>query len=375
MKLAIIRRHYRPDGGAERIIQRILQGLQRSTQLDVSLITQQWDLMPDSGFQVILCPKKGISRHAGFRHFVSDVQKKLEQSSFHLVQSHERVPGCQVYRAGDGVHAEWLRIRKEYLGYWARWWQSRDSFHRAVLEAEQQVFTHGDLQKVICIAEQGKQNILTHYPEVDVGKLEVVYNGVDLQRFSPVGAEVKQDLRLQLTLPSTARIALFAGSGFERKGLKVALSALAKLNDWHFVIVGKDRKLAIYTKYAEQLGMGGRVHFVGVQKDMPSWYRAADVLIHPAWYEPFGNVVLEAMASGIPVIVSNYCGASELVDDGVNGFVVGVGDDEQLVEKLQTLHDPEYLALLGAKAREVAACYPIERMIKQLVEIYHSLLK
>lgn len=375
MKLAIIRRHYRPDGGAERIIQRILQGLQQFTPLEVSLITQQWAASEDVDFRVLLCPKRGVLRHSNFRYFVSDVQQVLNVSSFNLIQSHERVPGCQVYRAGDGVHAEWLRIHEAHLGRLGRLWQGWDPFHRSVLQAEQQMFTHDNLRKIICIAESGRQDVLKHYPEVDTEKLEVVYNGIDLQTFSPVDLQLKRRLRMQLNLPEDAPLALFVGSGFERKGLKVALTALAALKSWHFVVVGKDRHLRTYQKYADQLAMNQRVHFVGVQNNMPSWYRAADVLVHPAWYEPFGNVVLEAMASGLPAIVSNHCGSADLIEEGINGFVIDVGNDRQLAERLQTLHDPEYLDALGRKAREVAARYPIERMIKHLIKIYHSLLK
>ena len=160
-RLAIVRQHYRPDGGAERIIQRMLDGFGRS--LDVSIVTQGWQVPANSGLQVIPVRKRGWSRSSRFRYFVTDVQAVLLQQRFDLVQSHERVPGCQVYRAGDGVHAEWLRIRAEYqLGALGRWWQGVDPFHRAVLAAERGVFAHPNLRAVICNAEMVRPEILQH---------------------------------------------------------------------------------------------------------------------------------------------------------------------------------------------------------------------
>ncbi|MDD5394635.1 MAG: glycosyltransferase family 4 protein [Thiothrix sp.] len=372
-RLAIVRQHYRPDGGAERIIQRMLDGFGRS--LDVSIVTQGWQVPADSGLQVIPVRKRGWSRSSRFRHFVTDVQAVLLQQRFDLVQSHERVPGCQVYRAGDGVHAEWLRIRAEYqLGTLGRWWQGVDPFHRAVLAAEADMFAHSALQKVVCISERGRQDILRHYPMVDPGKLVLVYNGIDLEKHMPSPLDVQARVKVAWGYAAVTPVAMFVGSGFERKGLAVLLQALAQTTDWHLVVVGKDKYQRNFERAAQQLGIASRVRFVGMQTNMNECYALADLLVHPAWYEPFGNVVLEAMAHGRGVLVSSQCGSGELVRDGQNGYVFHAGDAQQLASLLESCKDRTVLETLGADARRTAEQYPIARMVGTLVDTYRSLL-
>lgn len=97
--LAIIRQSYRPDGGAERIIQRMLTGLQQYHPLDISLITESWQ-GSEANFQVLKIPRQGWTRTARFEHFINNTQNLLKQHTFDWVQSHERVPGCQIYQVG-----------------------------------------------------------------------------------------------------------------------------------------------------------------------------------------------------------------------------------------------------------------------------------
>ena len=372
-RLAIVRQHYRPDGGAERIIQRMLDGFGRS--LDVSIVTQGWQVPAGSDLQVIPVRKRGWSRGSRFRHFVSDVQAVLQQQRFDLVQSHERVPGCQVYRAGDGVHAEWLRIRAEYqLGALGRWWQGVDPFHRAVLAAERGVFAHPNLRAVICNAEMVRQEILQHYPEVDGSKLHLIRNGVDLDAFTPPRESQKQLERKTLGLPTQQRLALFVGSGFGRKGLDNALDSMRLLPDWSLLVVGKDKQQAHYQRLCQQWGIADRVYFMGVAEDVRPLYRAADVLVHPAWYDPAPNVILESMAMGLPVVTSTTCGNQELVAEGENGFVVPAADTARLTQCLQASRSDDWRHM-GIAARQVAEQYPLTAMTTELFNLYAKLLE
>ncbi|MGV6851504.1 MAG: glycosyltransferase family 4 protein [bacterium] len=385
-KLALIRQSYRPDGGAERILERLLNGFKVHSSVDVTLFTQNWANAPstdDVAYNVFKCPKRGWFRHQRFQYFVDDVQRCLGTQSFHLVQSHERIPGCHLYRAGDGVHAAWLEVYKSQINHLQRFWQRYDPFHKSVLQAERQLFYHPNLRKVICISEQGRREILRHYPEVDPDKLEVIYNGINLQEFLPTSEKSVSANKIQVQYPELVKFgltgnrltALFVGSGFERKGLKQALDALTKLENWQLVIVGRDHRQQYYQKYAEKLGIQERVFFAGIQQDVRPWYYVADILIHPALYEPFGNVVLEAMACGLPVLVSNQCGSADLVESDFNGFVTEAGSVDGLAEKLGSVRNRDHLAILGKHAREKAEDYSVERMVGRFLEIYQGLLK
>ncbi|WP_020559759.1 glycosyltransferase family 4 protein [Thiofilum flexile] len=368
--LAIIRQSYRPDGGAERIIQRMLTGLQQYHPLDITLITERWQGSEES-FKVLKVARRGWTRAARFEHFIANTQALLTQHTFDWVQAHERVPGCQIYRAGDGVHAEWLRIRGEYLGRVGQWWQQRDRFHQAVLKSERELFHHANLQAVICNSEQVRQEILQHYPKMDAAKLHLVRNGIDLGYFSPPSATERLEARRSLGLKAKMPTLLFVGSGFERKGLPLLLQALIRSPYWHLLVVGQDKHSKNYQKICLQWGVSHRVKFLGMMKDVRPAYQAADVLVHPAWYDPAPNVILEAMAMGLPVITSQHCGNKELIEPDVNGFVVPIKPIQPLLTALNTKTD---WAMLGQAARKTVEQYPIERMINELTAVYQQVM-
>ena len=373
-KLVIIRGSYRPDGGAERIIARILEGLHAYYKMDVSLITKKWASQEKAGFKVLLCKKRGWFRHTKLKYFNADVRGLLKQHNFDLVQSHERIPGCQIYRAGDGVHKEWLRIRKQKASWFQKIIWDYSLYHNAILQAEKALFHHPDLKKVVCNAPQIKRDILKHYPDVPEDKLDVIYNGINLKTFPFVSKEEQAQLRKSLGLNEEANYALYVGSGFQRKGLETILRALPLAPNWNLIVVGKDKQTRKYKKICEQLGIQNRVTFAGLQTQVQDYYGVCNLLVHPAFYDPAPNVVLEAMASGRAVIVSKNCGNYELIDQGKNGFVCEADNAEQLATLLNDNESREQLTKLGIHARKTVEAYPTSAMVEAYVHLYQSVL-
>lgn len=374
-RLAIIRKSYRPDGGAERIIERMLSQLQRQYQLDISLITQEWKSNHDAAMNIIKLPKRGWTRTARFRNFIEETQAVLQKQSFDIVQSHERVPGCQIYRAGDGVHKEWIDIRCKDSSLLKCKSLRTSPFHRAVIDAEKTLFYHQDLEYVICNSRQIKNEILFHYPEISSSRIKVIHNGIDLNHFIPSTETMRHGTRKQLGLLPDDPVLVSVGSGFYRKGVATTLQALADSPAWKLIIVGKDKEQKRYQKLSEELGVRKRVFFVGVQQDVRPFYAAADLLAHLALYDPFPNVVLEAMACGIGIITSDKCGASEVISEGENGFVIPPGDYLQLSRILEQCNDHDLLQQLGVNAHQTARHYTVERMTDSLVSLYASILE
>lgn len=374
-RLAIIRRSYRPDGGAERIITRMLEGFRKdlSNSLDVSVITQKW-CGESNDFDVITIPKRGVIRTQKFKYFNDSVMKLLESEDFDLIQSHERVPGCQIYRAGDGVHQKWLAIRDQFSHKsWEKWFWRSSPFHRAVLSAEKALFEHSNLKKVICNSNKIKQDILEYYPSVDSDKLTVIYNGVDLDHFSPDSESHRAELRHEFGYKGDDNLLVFVGSGFDRKGLALLLQSMRVAFQWQLIVVGTDKSLKRYETLCRNLGVLGRVRFFGLQDDVRPFYLIADLLVHPAYYDPAPNVVLEAMASGCAVVVSENCGNAEWITDEREGFVVQVGDIKALVEVLRRASDMD-LRAMGLRARERVSDYSIDRMITEMKQLYNGML-
>jgi len=124
---------------------------------------------------------------------------------------------------------------------------------------------------------------------------------------------------------------------------------------------------------ARDFGIGDRVHFLGGRDDVRPWYGAADAFVLPTLYDPFPNAALEAMACGLPVIVTFQCGAAELVSEGANGMVCNALDEAALAGCLGRL-DPAHAHAMGLRARDTAALFGLDAMAQKLVALYRNLL-
>jgi UDP-glucose:(heptosyl)LPS alpha-1,3-glucosyltransferase len=165
------------------------------------------------------------------------------------------------------------------------------------------------------------------------------------------------------------------GSGFERKGVGALLQAMADVPDRaHLIVVGKDKRLKHFVESAARHHLAARVHFTGAREDVKPFYGAADALVFPTLYEPFGNVTLEAMACGLPVITSTKAGSAELIRNGVNGFVCDALDGPALVGSMRLLVSPDRCAEMGRAARAAAEPFTFEAMTSRLIALYQGVL-
>ncbi|MFN4326864.1 MAG: glycosyltransferase family 4 protein [Azonexus sp.] len=378
MKIAIIRQRYNPFGGAERFVERALGAL-AGEGAEVSLITRNWDGAPRAGFRQITCdpPYSRLfgGRAARDRSFAAAAQAEMAKGGFDITQSHERIPGCIIFRAGDGVHAAWLDHRARSLGSLQRLTQRWSPYHRYVLGAERAMFAHPALQAVICNSQMVADEVARYYG-VARDKLQVIYNGVDTEAFHPgLAGQHREATRSVAGIPDDAPILLFVGSGFERKGVPQLLRAAARMQrtDARIVIVGADRKLSAMRKLSGQLGLSERVLFTGPFKDVRPWYGAADGFVLPTLYDPCPNAALEALASGLPVLTSTTCGAQEWVRVGENGWVVDAVDINGLAKRLDDLAGLAGNAAARKAARAVAEPLTLPAMADRLLALYHRL--
>jgi UDP-glucose:(heptosyl)LPS alpha-1,3-glucosyltransferase len=206
--------------------------------------------------------------------------------------------------------------------------------------------------------------------------LHVIYNGVDLEHFNPqTRAALRTSAREELGYRAGDMVFAFVGSGFARKGLGAAIDALAlpEAKSFQLFIAGRDRQQSRFQAQAEAQGVARRVRFLGGREDVRPLYAAADCLILPTRYDPFPNTVLEALAMGLPAIVSTRCGAAEVIRPGANGWVCEPDDAQALARLMQAagkaIHDP---ATEGA-ARATAEGFAIDAMAARLAQLYASL--
>ena len=375
MKIAVVRQRYNPYGGAERFVERALGALVQKG-AEVTLITRSWEGAEiRDGYTQLICNPKASGRVARDRSFARCAQEAMANGGYDITQSHERIPGCMVFRAGDGVHAAWLDHLRRVRGPLGRFGLTINPYHRYILAAEREMFAHPDLRAIICNSRMVRDEIVRYY-KVPEAKLHVIYNGVDTGSFHPdLATKHRQTLRAAHGIAEATPLVLFVGNGFERKGVPQLLRAFAAMHNKaaRLAIVGDDKKLNAMRKLADRLALGHRVLFAGPQQDVKPWYGAADAFALPTLYDPFPNAALEAMACGLPVLTSPTCGAAELIADERDGFVCDALDIAAMAARLDqmTQSPPDAAERLAISAK--IADFSLEKMAEKLAALYNTL--
>lgn len=369
MKIALARAHYNPFGGAERTIASVADALIAGGDTP-TILTRHWPPSADARIAHREVNPRFFTKAGRETSFAQAVGAIAASGDYDWVQSYERIPGVHIYHAVDGVHAEWLTRRQRAQGVLARWGVALNPHHRAVLELERGMYASRALQTVICISNMVKDDIVRRF-DVDPARCEVIHLDIDHDKFHPrVRDEFRDITRTQLGFARDAPVAVFAGSGFVRKGVAAFLRMVAAVSDLHGMVIGHDKALARFRAMAAALGLGSRVHFSGGVRDVRPYYAAADVFVMPALYEPFGLVYGEAMACGLPVVVSRDAGAQDWIAEGRNGFVVDPLDVTALAKATRiALGAPS----MGKAARESVLPYTANAAALRYRTLYANL--
>jgi UDP-glucose:(heptosyl)LPS alpha-1,3-glucosyltransferase len=361
MKVLIVARPFVFHGGVETATAGLVRALVEHGH-ELHWLSPGWQApMPGVTVHRLLVPP--LPRPARLLAVAGLARLVVRRGRWDVVQSHERTLGQDVYRAGEGCHRGYLATRESAGGL---------SFHhRLVLALERRVFER--TPRIVAIARAGKVEIERLYG-VPADRVTVVYNGVDLERFHPRNRSAhRRATREEAGVPAQALVAVFVGSGFERKGLATAIEALAALGDptSQLLVLGRG-DTAAYRALATRLGLGERVHWLGLRPDLERWYAASDALLLPARYEPFGNVHLEALASGLPVLTSTRAGGSEVIEEGVNGAVREPTDAAGLAKALEWVRSapPDEIAIA---ARRSAEPFTFARQVSALEGIWRGI--
>ncbi|MDP1910713.1 MAG: glycosyltransferase family 4 protein, partial [Hyphomicrobium sp.] len=160
MKIALVRQRYNPYGGAERFVERAMTAL-AAQHVELTLLARKWSGEPrsDDGLRLIRCDPFYIGRVWRDWSFARAVCATLQSQRFDLLQSHERISCCDVYRAGDGVHRNWLEIRRGLAGRTEKLALALSPYHRYVCAAERAMFEHPALRAVICNSKMVRDEI------------------------------------------------------------------------------------------------------------------------------------------------------------------------------------------------------------------------
>lgn len=274
-------------------------------------------------------------------------------------------------RAGNGVHASYLKSRILTEGNLKHWICLLNPMHRKILELEKAAFENPNLKKIFANSRMVQAQILEHY-KVDPHKIEVIHNGVEwheMENAFQSKEASKQKFCKKFQIDPNAFHFLFIGNGYLRKGLGVLLSALSrlKMEDFHLSVVGKDNRQELFQAKAVQLGLKNKVRFFGAIEDITPFYQLSDALVIPSFYDPFANVTVEALAMGLFIISSKQNGGHEILTQE-NGIVIeDLMDVDSVVHALEASLTKRKTEKSAFKIRESVAHLDFSMQLKSLI--------
>lgn len=318
MKLAFCLFHYSPYGGLQRDFLRIAKAcVQRGH--DVHIYTISWQGEHPPGFTIHLLPVKARQNHTRCLAFVKQLRQQLSQAAYDVVIGFNKMPMLDIYFAADVCYQ--ARVRQDRSGLYRC-----TPRYRAYVALEKAVFAPQQATQVLLIAPAQQAAYSACYG-TEPERFQLLPPGIDRARQAPANATViRADVRERHHMSEDHFLLLLVGSGFKTKGLDRAIYALAALptalrQRCHFYVIGEDRPDA-YAALAQRLGLSDQVRFLGGRDDVAAWLLAGDVLLHPAYHENTGTVLLEAVIAGLPVLTVDVCGYAHYVTEAEAGVVL-----------------------------------------------------
>jgi UDP-glucose:(heptosyl)LPS alpha-1,3-glucosyltransferase len=303
----------------------------------------------------------------------------LEGASYDVVQGFNHVRSGDVLCLGGGVHRAFERCSAMSapgaLARAVRAWSYRllpRYGARRRNEARQFEDPH---RRFIAVSRRVAADMSRHYPSC-ANRVRLIYPGVDLGRFNPEEAAARRrGARLRFSLSDRTTALLFVSNNYRLKGLHDLIRALPEARrrlgggPLKLLVVGRGRA-GPFTRLAAAAGVGGDVVFAGAVDDPRDAYAAADVLVHPSYYDAFGLVGLEAMACGLPLVLSRQCGVSEIADERGAVRVDVPCAREALADAVYAAAEPAFRRAARAANWEHARRFPLEANYRNVLALY-----
>jgi UDP-glucose:(heptosyl)LPS alpha-1,3-glucosyltransferase len=313
--------------------------------------------------------------------FATRATKEIEKRNYDITFGVGNTLKADILQPHGGVH-------------WAWFWRSLKAYDHSVLWIlkflgrvlspkqwisgwiEDAPYKKATFVKVIAISEMVKKDMIRWY-QIPEETIIVVYNGVDIEHFHPRNRQYREEIRKRHGIRGEELVILFVSNNFRMKGLCFLIKALAKIKKQdhpHFklLILGRDHQDS-YLRLAREKGILEEVVFAGSTNEPEKYYGASDLLVHPTFYDACSLTVLEALASGLPVITTQFNGASGIITQGQEGFVISdPREDQVLVEKISFFLNREKIEKASIAARHLGESYSLERNWREMNIIFQK---
>ncbi|PLX90310.1 MAG: glucosyltransferase I RfaG [Desulfuromonas sp.] len=365
MKLAFALFKYFPYGGLQRDCVRIAQECQsRGHHVDIFALESHGDL-PES-LTVTCLPVTSKINYRRYEQFASQLLSLVASEGYDALVGFNKMPGLDVYYAADPCYANKAQQRSLLYRLLPR--------TRSFLEAERRVFAPDATTEILLISP-AEQKIFAEVYRTPTERMHLLPPGIHKDRIA--GADYqqrRQATRSQLGLSDEQTMLLMVGSGFKTKGMDRSLHALASLPDSlrseaHLYVVGQDN-FRPFAAMSRRLGVEDLVHFLGGRNDVPDLLFAADILLHPAYRENTGTVLLEAIVAGLPQVVTDVCGYAFYVEQSQCGTVLNSPfEQQQMNHALLNLMTSADISVLKENARRYIQSQDLFSMPQRAVDV------
>ncbi len=357
-------------GGGERFAAELTERLARRGKYEFHVFANRWR-SGGEGIAFHKVPTVSFPRFLRPVGFAWLADRMVSRGGFDLVHSHERIFRADVFSLHSVPHAGWVRdVRRKRAGL----------FDLATVSVEKRMMESG-AGAFLAVSTLAKEAFAREY-RVDPSRFRVMHPGVDVERFSsPDRGSCRKEVRSRYGFGASDPVVLFVGMNFEVKGLDVIMASVARIKErsggrsLRLLVVGKG-DIRKYERIARGMGIGDSVAFAGPQAEgIERYYLASDVFMMLSKFDTFGMAALEAMAAGLPVVISSGVGAKDLVDEGRNGFVVGdPGDWLSAADRIGLLLDEATRNRMGREASGTARDHTWDRLADTMGGIYDELL-
>jgi UDP-glucose:(heptosyl)LPS alpha-1,3-glucosyltransferase len=324
MKIAFCLYKYFPFGGLQRDFLRVALACQARDHA-IRVYTLEWRGDIPAGFEVMLVPVRGLTNLRRYQRFSGWVASHLAAHPVHRVVGFNKMPGLDVYFAADSCFEEKARTQRGSLYRLSARYRHFSAYERAVFGREAQV--------EILVLSPLQERLFQTYHGTPAERFHLLPPGISPDRRAPPDAAViRSSVRSEFGLAGDQFLLLQLGSGFRTKGLDRSLKALAALPPalrarCRLFAIGDDDP-RFFQGQARLLGVTERVRILPGRSDIPRVLLGADLLLHPAYNENTGTVLLEALVAGLPVLATAVCGYAHYIVEADAGVVI----DEPFVQ-------------------------------------------
>ncbi len=385
LRIAIVLDRFLPSRGGESYFSWLAQALSERGH-DVHIFARVAEESPDRGYTIHSIPVWRYPRSLRTLTFLISSARVIRWDDFDIIHGVEGTLLMNIYNPHEGVERAYLK--QDFLsvsnpGYFFYKYLKRylSPEHYLKIWIQKKQYLSPRVKRIIAISKMIKKDIIRYYG-VSEEKIAVVFNCVDLDRFHPRNREIHRNrMRETLGIDPELIVLLFIGNNYRLKGLEPLLSSLALLRErfperpFRLLVLGRGHR-GRYRRLAKRIGVSDLILFLGHVREVEQVYSASDIYVHPTFYDSCSLTVLEALATGLPVITSRFNGAADAILSKEGGEVIETpANVKSLAESIAYYFDEDRREKARVVTRQWMEKYSLANHIEDILRVYYEVAK